>query len=294
MNRFQFLSSASVIAILLSQGAAPAFSAEQAGTATAAVPSIQALLEGRGTRSIAVGNPVFRNEQIETGPDGHLHVLLLDESNLTLGPNSRIVIDEFLYDPDAGTGKLAVDHAQGVMRFIGGQLSKDGGVTVRTSNATIGIRGGIAVMDSTPGGPTRVFFVYGDSLSGENAAGETFALENSGFALTIGADGSFGTPEPIDPAELSEALANLESPTGQTETVTVPDAAIGNLQDRLTPPAVDPETGLPDDFEADAPTLDELEELIGTDVLDEEDARESFDELEDEQDNEDEGYVGAG
>jgi len=50
---------------------------------------------GRGRRS-----PVSIGTRIVTGSDGHMQLLLLDETVFTIGPNSDIVVDEFVYDPD--------------------------------------------------------------------------------------------------------------------------------------------------------------------------------------------------
>ncbi|MEQ8604298.1 MAG: FecR domain-containing protein [Marivibrio sp.] len=295
MNRFQFLSSASVIAILLAQGAAPpAFAApEQAGVATAAVPSIRALLEGRDVRSIAVGNPIFRDERIETGPNGQLHVLLLDETSLTLGPNSEIVVNSFLYDPDTGTGELALEQVSGVMRLIGGQLTKSGDVSVRATNATIGIRGGIAVIVSDGAGGWRVFFVFGQSLSVAGDDGETVNTTQISTAITISADGAISEPEPYEPAELNEALNDLDSNPGEQQRVEVPDAVLTNLIDRLERQGGETDDGFDDQDGGgdppggeDAVTLEELEDLLGVDLLNEEQTREVFEDLSDQDEQE--------
>ena len=73
------------------------------------------------------------NERIATGALGQTQILFLDESAMTIGPNSDLVIDEFVYDPKTGTGQLAMSATRGVLRFVGGKLSKqDEGVRVRT------------------------------------------------------------------------------------------------------------------------------------------------------------------
>lgn len=69
-----------------------------------------------------------------------------DTSTLNVGRNSNIVIDEYVYDPAAGTGKMVATVSKGVMRFVGGQISHTAGVTVKTPVATLGIRGGVATV----------------------------------------------------------------------------------------------------------------------------------------------------
>ena len=65
--------------------------------------------------------------------EGLVQILLRDGSTFTVGANSDLVIDEFVYDPQAGSGKLVASFGKGVARFVGGKLSKKpGGVTVKT------------------------------------------------------------------------------------------------------------------------------------------------------------------
>lgn len=287
MNRFQLLASASVLTLLIGQGADPVAAQEQAGTATAAVPSIQAMLDQR-TRSIAIGNPVFREERIQTGPDGHLHVLLRDESNLTIGPNSDLTIDEYVYDPDSGEGNMVMNQLEGAMRFVGGQLSKQNPVQLETPTATIGIRGGIMISRILSGGGVQLFFIFGDSMSVDSKLTDASALaDESGTQITVGPDGSITGPEPIDPAALTEVSELLETPEGTAQRTEIPDAVLQNLLDRLEAQGIDPDTGLIREIgDGDPITMRELEELLGGDTLDEQQLREVFEQLREEQINE--------
>ena len=73
-----------------------------------------------------------------------MQVLLVDGSTFTVGPGSDLVIDKFVYDPKKGTGQIAASFSKGVMRFVGGKISKnEGGVTVNTPAGALAIRGGI-------------------------------------------------------------------------------------------------------------------------------------------------------
>jgi hypothetical protein len=66
---------------------------------------------------------------------------------MTIGPNSDLTIDRFVYDPNTGTGQLAMTATKGVMRYVGGRLSKhENAVTIRTNVALIGVRGGIVLV----------------------------------------------------------------------------------------------------------------------------------------------------
>src|SRR5207244_1999886 len=80
-------------------------------------------------------------------------ILFLDQSTMTVGPGSELTIDEFVFDPAAGTGKMAASLTRGVFRLVGGKLSKqDNAVSMQTPSATIGIRGGVVLVNAATGG----------------------------------------------------------------------------------------------------------------------------------------------
>lgn len=279
MNRFHLLASASLLTFIVGQPGYAQNAPEVAGSAMVAIPSIQAVLGDAAPRTIAIGNEIFRNEQITTGPEGHLHILFRDESNMTLGPNAAITIDEYVYDPVSGTGSLAIQQAAGVMRFIGGAISKTGTVSIATVVGTIGVRGGVALVRVLEGGGIQAFFIFGDQMTVESVNGDSIAIDTAGFALNISSDGEISPPEAINPTSLGEALNALETPAGSVTAVNVPDAVLNNLQDRLGQQTVNPETGVIENLESSEPiTIRELESIIGTDVLEEEVIQDVFEE----------------
>lgn len=140
------------------------------------------------TTKVLGDNVIFR-ERIETSGDGLVQVLLVDGSTFTVGANSDLVIDEFVYDPDAGSGKLVVSFGKGVARFVGGKLSKNkGGVTVKTPVGTIGIRGGIANLNLEGGNPT-FSLLFGEELTFTGNGGGTRRIFENGYTFQIGANG---------------------------------------------------------------------------------------------------------
>ncbi len=67
-------------------------------------------------RILASGQPLYLNEKISTGPKGSLQVMLIDETVFTIGPNSSMTLDEFIYDPKSHPGKGT---AGGTTEFFG-------------------------------------------------------------------------------------------------------------------------------------------------------------------------------
>jgi hypothetical protein len=126
----------------------PAF-AQEVGTAAAVNPESQGTPPGGTTTTLKVGARVVHKERIKTTPQGSVQLLFLDRSTLSIAPNSEIVIDEFVYNPGAGSGHMAVSLAKGALRLVGGQLSHQGEASVTTPGATIGIRGGTSIITLT-------------------------------------------------------------------------------------------------------------------------------------------------
>ena len=153
-----------------------ALAQRRVGVDSAVNPAAMGIPPGGLPRRLVLGQDVVFNERITTEAQGQTQILFVDESTLSVGPNANMVIDEFVYDPNAGAGKLAASLTRGVFRFVGGKLSKqDNTVAMRTPTATIGIRGGVMLVDQAPGGQLRVIFVYGKgvTVTGLNGAAQT-------------------------------------------------------------------------------------------------------------------------
>ena len=60
---------------------------------------------GATERVINIGNDMQPNERVTTGASDKAHIVFLDGSSLTVGPDSVVTIDKFVYDPDRKTGE---------------------------------------------------------------------------------------------------------------------------------------------------------------------------------------------
>ncbi|MEQ9812904.1 MAG: FecR domain-containing protein [Azospirillaceae bacterium] len=92
-------------------------------------------------RDLTVEDPVFAEDLVGTAATGGLRLLFIDGAELTVGPGSEVVLDRFVYDPDATPG-LDVTLSRGVLRFASGFLPEDD-IAIHTPPATLGIRGTI-------------------------------------------------------------------------------------------------------------------------------------------------------
>lgn len=212
---------ATAAALLCSAAAVTCFpsnsqAATKVGTAAAVNTDAFGTPPGAVREVKLIGDNVVYNERIQTSNSGLVQVLLNDGSTFTVGANSDLVIDEFVYDPDAGTGKLVASFGKGVVRFVGGKVSKKkGGVAVKTPVGTIGIRGGIANLNLESGNP--VFsLLFGDDLTFESKSGARQRIYQAGYSLQVDSTGLSGGVRRTTPSDLSAVQKGLAARGGQT------------------------------------------------------------------------------
>jgi hypothetical protein len=104
------------------------------------VSSVKPEASGSIAGTLSAGGSVHASESIRTGSSGQAGLRFLDSSNLTVGPGSNIRLDKFVYDPNKGSGSVAVEASRGAFRFVTGSQSK-GEVKIKTPSGTLGIRG---------------------------------------------------------------------------------------------------------------------------------------------------------
>jgi len=101
------------------------------------------VLRGQVSVPAAVNERIFQGDTLRTGPDGSLGVILKDDTSLSLGPNSEVAVDQFLFAPAEGKLSLVTRMVRGTAVYVSGIIAKLSPQTVRfeTPNASIGIRG---------------------------------------------------------------------------------------------------------------------------------------------------------
>ncbi|WP_289295868.1 FecR domain-containing protein [uncultured Reyranella sp.] len=163
-------------------------------------------------RVLRVGIDVQANELITTSANDRAHLMFLDGTSLSIGPNAQITIDKFVYDPTTKTGDLAINASKGVFRLVGGKISKTNAITVTTPSSTIGIRGGISLFNVEQRSTTSVF-VFGISMS-VGAGGQLEVVTRPGFQVTTLLGGQPGRPGAVPAGTLTATLGQLEGGRG--------------------------------------------------------------------------------
>ncbi len=118
---------------------APAAALQPSGHAIRVNPAVNATGPG-GERLIELEGAVFMGDVIVASPNGLAQIKFIDDTRLVIGPNSRLTIDTFVFNPDNTARKVTMTALKGTFRFISG-TSPPGAYTIRTPSSTIGIRG---------------------------------------------------------------------------------------------------------------------------------------------------------
>lgn len=153
-----------------------------------------------GSKLLAPGDRVHVRDRVETGRNGQVLVQLVDNSVFTIGPNTNLTIDEFVFDPNSGRGEAVASVLTGVFRFLSGRIAKQDpdAMTVRVPFGTIGVRGTDAAAAVTASSVSVVLLNPHDApapgaLNIATALGSVFlARVFDGTTLSSGA-----APEPV-------------------------------------------------------------------------------------------------
>ena len=85
---------------------------------------------------------IFSYDTVKTG-QGKTAIEFVDDTRVDITEHSKLIIDEFVYDPNTKTGALSLKASLGTVRYASGQIAKNStqNVKIKTPTATIGVRG---------------------------------------------------------------------------------------------------------------------------------------------------------
>lgn len=257
-----------VLGLALAASATQTATAQSSGTkvgvAAAVRGEVSAQSPGSAKRALHSGDAVYLGDTVATGSAGNLQILLLDETVFTVGLNSSVVIDEFVYDPASHDGKVDVRMNQGTFRFTTGQIARKSPeqLKVKLPVVTIGVRGTGAI-GQTDGQSASVML---SERGGENDLGlpSSSIILSNGQGSTEVADSGFGSdiPDPNSPPSppalwddnkingILNALQGGDGSTGGSNLGGGEDGQSGQIG------------ALPDGQPSPLPTPFELEEII--------------------------------
>jgi hypothetical protein len=95
---------------------------------------------GGGIKELSVGSDIFIGDRVITDARGLVQIKFSDATKLVVGPNSALLIEDYLLRADGSGGKFAINALSGTFRFVTGGASKDR-YLIETPTGTIGVRG---------------------------------------------------------------------------------------------------------------------------------------------------------
>jgi hypothetical protein len=195
---------------------------DQASSRQGAGDQIGQVATLQGSATVARGGPavalrvndfILKNDALETGVSSTLGVTFDDETTFSLSANTRITINEFVYQ-QGGSGNAALfTVARGTAAFLASKVASTGDMKIATPIATMGIRGTTGVVDvpeaGTTGEPRIKLYADADGHVGrievfdrQGARLGVLSQGSSAFALRAGTGGRFtAVPFQIPPQE---------------------------------------------------------------------------------------------
>jgi len=92
---------------------------------------------------LTTGDKIFQKDIIRTGPNSSVGIIFEDNTVLSLGSNSEIVIDEYVFAPEKGLLSMIARMVKGTVSYLSGIIGRQSPESVKfiTPDSTIGIRG---------------------------------------------------------------------------------------------------------------------------------------------------------
>ena len=133
----------------------------QIGTAAIVINLVSGFVDNK--KIILIGNDdVYENQVLMTDTDSKTQLLFLDQTIMTIGADSKITLDNFIYNPNT-KDKVIVNLSRGLFQFVSGSLPSDRYV-INTPTAIIGVRGTTLDVFVAKSGGTEVVLRKGAAL----------------------------------------------------------------------------------------------------------------------------------
>jgi hypothetical protein len=177
----------------------------------------------------SVNTGVEMNDTVSTAR-GKAELTFDDKTTVKLTEHSKLIIDDFVYDPKKGTGKLALNMAMGTARYASGQIAKNNPqqVAIKTPTATIAVRGTDFSMTVDELGRSLVILLP----SCDSKGCVTGAIEVSNLAGVV----------LLDVPYQATLVSSTSSPPTQPVVVKLDQANINNMLIISRPPEVQDDT----------------------------------------------------
>ena len=127
---------------------------------------------------------VFSYDTVKTG-NGKVGIVFIDDTKVDITEHSKLLIDEFVYDPNTKTGSLSLKATLGTVRYASGQIAKNSkqNVKITTPTATIAVRGTDFAMTIDEIGSSTIILLPSCDSDGMCFVGEIAVETDAGFVI---------------------------------------------------------------------------------------------------------------
>ena len=127
---------------------------------------------------------IFSYNVVKTGK-GKVSIGFIDDTRVDVTQHSKLIIDEFVYDPNTKTGSLSLKSALGTIRYASGQIAKTSpkNVQITTPTATIGVRGTDFTMTVDELGSSTIILLPSCDTNGNCFVGEITVESDVGMVI---------------------------------------------------------------------------------------------------------------
>ena len=117
----------------------------------ATVTGSASVIRNDTTTPLKVKDDIYLNDIVQTGANAALGITFIDNTTFNLKANTKITIDNYVYE-DGGKGNAAIfDVARGTAAFVAASVAKTGDMKITTPTATLGIRGTTGLVEVPEG-----------------------------------------------------------------------------------------------------------------------------------------------
>ncbi len=139
MCRFHRSSPALLLMLLLGMPSTASYAEPRIGVAASTRPNAEGVV-GANSETLSAGSELYANETVRTGNRGQADLVLLDNTNLTVGPTSEVLLDKFVYDRTGSSGSVVLQTTRGAFRFVTGSQDHRA-YQINTPYGSLGVRG---------------------------------------------------------------------------------------------------------------------------------------------------------
>ena len=127
---------------------------------------------------------IFSYDTVKTG-NGKTAIEFVDQTRVDVTEHSKLIIDEFVYDPATKTGSLSLKASLGTVRYASGQIAKNSkqNVKISTPTATIAVRGTDFSMTIDEIGSSTIILLPSCNTQGKCYVGEISVESDAGQVI---------------------------------------------------------------------------------------------------------------